>query len=356
MSVEIEAKIKEVISKTGFIDLEEFIRLALYDPEHGYYMTRDPLGAQGDFTTAPEISQMFGEVVGSWIADIWMQMGKPDDVTLVECGPGRGTLMVDILRATSQVRGFHDALWVQLMECSPVLLQKQQELLVGYNNIEWIADLSDVPVDKPVIIIGNEFLDAFPVQHYRRNNDKTQKAVIALEREAFVLDWQVVNKDCVIGEIYEVSKSQEQIIDACLDKLNKATGVCLFIDYGYFSGIGDTLQVLKDHQKVGLFDDVGNSDITAHVNFGRIKELVETQNALWHGFITQHDFLKKLGIEYRVQSLKNAALKSMPLEKAQEKHESIDQDLNRLIGAKGMGELFKVVCFSEGLDIRPAGF
>lgn len=353
----IEHVIRKKIKEEGVLDLAAFIDLALYHPQYGYYMTRDPFGVEGDFITAPEVSQMFGEVIGAWIADIWMQMGSPQKLVLVECGPGRGVFMADILRATANIKGFHNALSVKMIECSPVLRDKQKQALSFFAEVEWFDALENAGIGGPVIILGNEFLDAFPVQHYKREGSKTQKCVITLEDNDFIIDWQEVAYDCTAGALYETSPVQESFIEQCCGIIKENSGACLFIDYGYVEAkSGDTLQVLKNHKKVGLFDHIGDSDITAHVNFGKVKEQVQKVGANWHGVRTQGDFLQGLGIALRAQVLKNTALKSLPLDEAQVKQSGIDRDLKRLIGSKEMGELFKVACFSSGLEIRPAGF
>ncbi|MDH5722367.1 MAG: SAM-dependent methyltransferase [Alphaproteobacteria bacterium] len=353
----IEDVLRNKIKKGGAIDLAEFINIALYHPEFGYYMTRDPFGVDGDFITAPEVSQMFGEMLGVWLADIWMQMGKPKRIVLLECGPGRGTLMADILRATGNIVGFHEALHIKMLECSPVLMSKQKKALSFFKKVEWIDSLKMLEDKYPILVIGNEFLDAFPVQHYRRKNGKTQKRVVVMDGDDFITDWHDTEYECPAGVIMEVSLAQENFIDACLKLLKKASGACLFIDYGYFNvKFGETLQILNKHKKVGLFDYIGQSDITAHVNFGELKERVQNSGAIWHGGVTQSDFLTSLGIELRAEALKKTALKNLPIKDAQQKIIEIDRDLNRLIDTKEMGELFKAVCFSFGLSINPAGF
>ena len=357
MPSSIEEVLKVKIREDGSIDLAEFIDSALYHPEFGYYMTRDPFGVDGDFITAPEVSQMFGEMLGVWLADIWMQMGKPETLDVLECGPGRGTLMADIVRATSNITGFHGALHIKMLECSPTLKNKQAQALSLFENVEWIDNLDAVEGAAPIIILGNEFLDAFPVQHYRSKNNKTQKCVVILEDGEFVKDWHDAERECPAGSIQEVSPAQEDFVDECLELLEGVSGACLFIDYGYFNvKSGETLQILNKHKKVGLFDAIGESDITAHVNFGALKGQVQSAGARWHGGVTQSDFLKILGIELRAKALKNSALSDLSIRGAQQKMTDIDRDLKRLVDVKEMGELFKAVCFSNGLNINPAGF
>ena len=161
------------------MDLGEYMALCLAHPEHGYYMTRDPFGKGGDFTTAPEISQLFGEMIGVWLADVWAQMGSPSEFTLLECGPGRGTLMADILRATKKVSGFHEAAKVHLMEISPVLIESQRANLAGYDT-RWISDLTQLDSTSPVLVVANEFLDALPVRQLERRGADIFERVVSL--------------------------------------------------------------------------------------------------------------------------------------------------------------------------------
>ena len=355
----IEDILKQRILDNGAISLSDFIDIALYEPTYGYYMTRDPLGVSGDFITAPEVSQMFGEMIGAWIADIWNKMEQPKKIHLIECGPGRGTLMSDILRITRDIKGLHDALHINLIECSPVLKKKQKNIL-SLNKVQWIENIDDIKSDAPVIIIGNEFLDALPVQQYKRINGSNKKSMIVY-KNIFEFDWvdtQFAVPDSVPdNQIYEYNDAQITFIHACLDLISSNSGCCLFIDYGYFEkNYGETLQVLKEHQTVDLFDHIGHSDITSHVNFGEIYRHVIEAGGDWHGYICQGEFLKNLGIEFRAHYLKNETLKSMDFQKAQRKVKDLNQDLERLISHNAMGELFKVICFSKGININPEGF
>ncbi len=167
------------------------MQLCLTHPQYGYYTSHDPLGAQGDFTTAPEISQIFGELTGLWLASQWLEAGSPSPCTLLELGAGRGTLMNDILRATKRIPGFHDAIHLHILECSPVLIQKQQEILAGWPvSKQWITALDALP-DAPLFFIANEFFDALPIRQFRRNEDTWQECYIALNHDnTLTLDFQ----------------------------------------------------------------------------------------------------------------------------------------------------------------------
>jgi len=163
----------------GYMDLGEYMSLCLSHPEHGYYMTRDPFGQKGDFTTAPEISQMFGEMIGVWVADTWIKMGSPKKIIILECGPGRGTLMADAMRVTKNVDGFHDAVQLHLLEMSPVLKDIQKDSLKEYG-ATWHSEPESVPTDSPLIVIGNEFLDALPVRQLVFTETGWQEKVVKI--------------------------------------------------------------------------------------------------------------------------------------------------------------------------------
>ncbi len=330
------AHLKDIIQKEGPIDVGRFMALALGHPEFGYYMTRDPFGRGGDFTTAPEISQMFGEMIGAWVADVWTQMGRPDFV-LLECGPGRGTLMADMMRATKNVPGFHEACSVHLMEISPVLKDKQAGVLADYKPM-WHAGLESVPKDKPLIMIANEFLDALPVRQFVRDGGAWHERMVDFKDGTFVFVPEQ-------GEIMEQSPACVDFIKDVSAHLQKTGGAALFIDYGYTSGTGESLQAVKNHKYVPVLEDVGNADLTAHVDFAALKEVAGVKVL---GPVEQGAFLRKLGIEARAEML---AQKAAPEQKVQ-----LQNALQRLCDSGQMGSLFKVMGLVHGETIHPAGF
>jgi len=319
------------ISDEGPLSIADFMALALSHPEHGYYMKKDPLGKQGDFTTAPEISQMFGEMIGAWIADTWMQMGSPEKFTLLECGPGRGTLMADILRATKNIKGVHNAAIVTLMEISPALKQKQAETLNQYNP-QWIESLDTIPRNQPLILIANEFLDALPIHQYI--NDKERKVD---DNEVNGLHFTHATEN-----ITETSPAQTNFMNELSVLLKHLGGAALFIDYGYESGHGDTLQAIHKHEFCDPLTNIGDADITAHVNFGAL------QNIIPSALTTQGQFLMNLGIEHRAETLKkNASAKET---------QDIQNALHRLVHNDEMGDLFKVMGVTHDHRLNLAGF
>jgi len=365
MSTALKQLIIERIQAEEGISVADYMRMCLGHREHGYYNTRDPFGVDGDFTTAPEISQMFGEMIGAWIADSWLQMGAPDPFYLVECGPGRGTLMHDILRATKNVPQFHAAMDIHLIEMSPVLKEKQKQTLSVFDKVTWHSDLKTLPIDAPVIVIGNEFLDALPVAQYTHNGDNwVENYVDVDENGAFRYCKKTVKSEQIEalprmmfpprkGDQLEVSLEQEGFIKDLTKIIQKQGGMGLFIDYGYtVPTYGTTLQAVMNHQYTNVLDNVGECDLTAHVNFAHIGTIILEQDMVLHGPISQKDFLMRLGIEMRASSLTQNA--------SGQQAQDIKNSLERLIGDKTndnqMGELFKVIAFTADPNLTLEGF
>ena len=360
----LERIIIQQIKDRGAMDVATYMRLCLGHPDHGYYMSRDPLGAQGDFTTAPEISQIFGELIGAWIADTWMKLGAPKDFILLECGPGRGTLMADALRVTKNIEEFHDAMHLHLLEISPVLKEKQSESLAGYEPT-WHDDLTTLPTDYPVIVIGNEFLDAFPVRQLTWSASGWQEKMVEIDKNDTLRFTDVLAEKHVTerlipflippkeGELVEVSLEQQGFLGDLMNIVLNQGGVALFIDYGFVHNVaGDTLQAVKDHAYCNPLDYAGEADITAHVNFAEISTIAMEKNMMVHGAVSQSDYLQRLGISIR-EGLLSENLDEMGRCK-------IAQDVKRLIGTdtrnNEMGQLFKVIAFASDPTIELAGF
>ena len=267
-------EIRATIAERGSITVEQYMQLALTHPDLGYYMNRDPFGATGDFTTAPEVSQMFGELIGLWTAEVWSSMGSPDPVRLVEFGPGRGTLMSDALRAARIVPAFRNALDVRLIETSPTLASMQHELLVDCGvAVSWAQSLKDVP-DGPAIIIGNEFLDALPVRQFVRVSGQWRERTVRLNGDGKLV-FDVADKpepyiraNAANGEVLEVNPSGHRLMFELGARLTKQGGAALLIDYGHaITSYGDTLQALRAHRYVDPLAAPGDCDLTAHVDF-----------------------------------------------------------------------------------------
>jgi NADH dehydrogenase [ubiquinone] 1 alpha subcomplex assembly factor 7 len=340
----------------GPMTVAGYMALCLAHPQHGYYMTRDPLGATGDFTTAPEISQMFGELIGLWAAETWRLMGSPSYCHLVEMGPGRGTMMADALRAIAKTKGFADAIAVSLIETSPVLMQVQRErLAASLVPIAWQQDLDDVP-DGPIIVIGNEFLDALPVRQFIRTETSWHERLVGLgEDNQLVFGLSQAPAPIAIhapeGTVIETSPAQEFFLaDRLARRLLRGNGAALFIDYGsHGASIGDTVQAIHRHKKVSPFHRPGETDLTAHVPFAALAEIAVRAGLHVHGIAKQRDFLMALGLGLRAKQLHDQAIQS-------EEREAIGLAFDRLTedSPSGMGQLFKVIAFSSpGLGSLP---
>lgn len=353
------------IQKSGPVPLGQYMDLCLGHPEFGYYITRDPFGEDGDFTTAPEVSQMFGEMIGAWVIDLWHKMGAPKSFDLIECGAGRGTLMADALRVIAMDHDCVDALNIKIVETSPLLKAKQKET-IQLSRIEWFDELDSINTSESCVIIGNEFLDALPVEHFRFTNGAWTQRHIDQNAEGFEYVWLPVKevpndalpRDPVASKIYEISPARDRFIENCMSVLTENTGAALFIDYGHtqYDG-GETLQAVKAHEFISLLEQPGQCDITAHVNFKAIKDIAQKKGGAIEDIITQSEFLGSLGIMQRAFALQNVALKKYGMEQGAAKAESIHNDLKRLIDKDQMGELFKAICFHHGYeDLKPAGF
>lgn len=347
--------IKAHIRAHGPLDVGAYMSLALSHPEYGYYMTRDPLGRGGDFTTAPEISQLFGEVLGAWVADIWIRMGRPERFTLLECGPGRGTLMEDMLRAVRGVEGFHRACAVHLLEISPALKSLQAEKLAPYKP-EWHADLAQVPDDLPLIVIANEFLDALPLRQFCRAEAGWAERMVGLGAEGgleFVLrpaaDLLIpaAFKDAPDGTIFEISPAREGFVRGLSALLKRAGGAALLIDYGHAATApGDTFQALRGHKFVPVLEAPGQADLTSHVDFEALARAAAGMDVF--GPAPQGRFLHNIGIAHRARYLMQKA----GADQAQE----IENGLKRLTDSDQMGELFKIMGLSYGQTFALGGF
>ena len=280
----------------------------LLDPQHGYYATRDPFGQAGDFTTAPEISQMFGEMIGLALAQSWLDQGAPAPFTLAEAGPGRGTLMADILRATRGVAGFHDAMQIILIEASSTLRDIQANTLADATPA-WIDRFEDLP-KQPLWFVANEFFDALPIRQFQRTDVGWAETVVtekngqlAFMRAAPLpvpsLDHRLA--DTRIGDIVEVCPSATPIIATTGARIAEHGGAALIIDYGGWRSYGDTFQALQNHEPVDPFASPGRADLTAHVDFEPIARAAHP--AVAAPLTKQGVFLERLGITARAQAL-----------------------------------------------------
>lgn len=340
------------IRADGPISVAEYMALCLAHPEHGYYITRDPLGRGGDFTTAPEINQMFGEMIGLWLAQAWMDRGSPERFILAEFGPGRGTLMADALRAAARVPGFVKAAALWLVETSPALRQKQWEALGAYQP-HWADDVAGVP-EGPLFAVANEFFDALPIRQFVVAGGALCERMVGVQGEALVfgLSPPVSSADlpegAEEGAVYETCPQGRAIASALGARLAEQGGVLLAVDYGHAvpGASGDTLQAVQGHAYAGVLDAPGTADLTAHVDFLALAKAAERDGATVWGVREQGALLDWLGIRVRAAMLS----KAQP-----DRAKEIEAALERLTAVEGMGRLFKALALS-GDDIPPPGF
>jgi len=339
----------EAIRENGPLTVAEYMAACLYDPVAGYYATRPAIGGAGaDFLTAPEASQMFGELIGLWCAHEWEALGKPA-FNWIELGPGRGVLMQDGLRATQRIEGMHDAASIVLVETSEPLREEQVKRVHG---AEWVARLEDAP-PGPCLVIANEFLDCLPIRQFFRGEDGWHEKLVGLddaEQLTFGLSAALPAPDSEdeIGAVREIAPGLESLVYEIERRLHDAPGRVLIIDYGHARPEGvDTLQALRNHKKVDPIETPGEADLTAHVDFGRLAELAGEAGLRVDGPITQAAFLRSLGIEFRA----NALTKANPSHA-----ERLKREVRRLTHADEMGALFKVLCLSSPNLPPPAGF
>ncbi len=354
------------IKAEGPITVAEYMTLCLLDPVDGYYPTRDPLGSDGDFITAPEISQMFGELIGLWCLQSWQDMGRPEFIHLIELGPGRGIMMSDILRAAALDKDFIKAVHVTLIEASAALEAVQGKTLASAPcPVSWAADLSEIE-DGTAIIIGNEFLDCLPIRQFIQKDPFASRAgwqerLVMIEggELRFGLSPAAISETLQAAlpegqsqartdDLLEICPANAQILDQIKTRFEADLGRALFIDYGpETTEFGDTLQALKRHEKTGVFSDPGNTDLTARVDFAALIEMAEAIDLACAAPVAQCEFLSKLGIEMRAVALSRAKPDSK---------EKIARQLHRLTASDEMGELFKAVCFQSRSLPVPLGF
>ena len=348
--------IRRKIAASGPIPVADFMSLALNHPEHGYYGARDPLGRAGDFVTAPEISQIFGELVGLWAAATWLQMGSPPRLLLVECGPGRGTLMRDALRAGRLVEGFAQCVDLRLVETAAGL-RRMQKAALSDARPRWHRSLDALP-SGPMILIANEFLDALPVRQLVRTEDSWAERLVAHRegRLEFVVGEDLPDGCALVppsvgraerGTVFEVSPTARAAAARIGKRLARDGGAALFVDYGHDrSAPGETLQAVRAHRPADPLSRAGETDLTAHVDFEAVSDSLRREGACVHGPITQRQFLRALGAEQRTERLAAAA----PPAKAREIRTATD----RLTGS--MGALFKALAATAPGMAAPAGF
>lgn len=351
------------------MNIASYMGWALLDPTQGYYPTRDPLGVDGDFITAPEISQMFGELLGIWLLQSWRAMGAPKRVELVEYGPGRGIMMGDILRTACMDAAFLSAIHVSLIETSSALEAKQAEQLAECGvPVTWVASLDDVP-KGPTLVIGNEYLDCLPIRQFVMKDrfagragwhermvdihpDNPNKLVYTIsESPISTVDQNLLPRDIPDAkndDLIEVSAGLGQLADTLAHRFAQDLGAALFIDYGPGeTEFGDSFQALQKHKKVYPLDAPGEADLTARVDFAAFAKELERDGLIVYGPCPQGQYLSRMGIEVRAVAL----TKSAPDAK-----EKIARQLHRLTHADEMGTLFKAIAVQSTTLPAPIGF
>jgi SAM-dependent MidA family methyltransferase len=358
MTTPLGRRIAALIGAQGPMSIAQFMTLALHDPLNGYYATRDPLGAEGDFITAPEISQMFGELIGLWLAQTWHEQGKPARPRLVELGPGRGTLMRDALRAMKLMPEFRNQLEVVLVEMSPALRHVQEATLKDCGvKLRWTESFGSITADRPLYLVANEFFDALPIRQYVHTERGWCERMVTADADgalSFALSPMTASgiaadrDGAPTGGVYEASAAGAALAETIAHVIAACGGAALVVDYGYeTAGFGETLQAVAGHSFAGVLDRPGESDLSAHVDFNALADAAARGGADVWGAVEQGDFLRELGIEQRALRLAHGDAEAIKLLNAQ---------VERLIQVDQMGALFKALAIMPHGAPTPPGF
>lgn len=343
------------IRTTGPMSIATYMGLCLTHPRQGYYKGADPLGATGDFVTAPEISQMFGELVGFFFVNVWQQMGSPKAFTLLELGPGRGTLMADMLRVACRAEGFRDALDLKLFETNPSLIAEQNARLEAYGP-KWIDGFDKVG-EGPLLVVANEFYDALPIRQFVRGEQGWHERMVGLTdgKRAFGLSPTPIPNSAMpesiatagVNEVLEVGLASGEVTARLARTISTQGGVLLAIDYGYgMTQTGETLQGVRRHAYADVLEIPGETDLSAHVDFEAIGSVAGKAGLAVQPLLTQGQFLTRMGINDRAKALSAANPGSAA---------DIAGAKARLVSPEQMGELFKVFCAASS-GLMPPGF
>jgi NADH dehydrogenase [ubiquinone] 1 alpha subcomplex assembly factor 7 len=350
----LKEKIARRIRAEGPLSVAAYMAMALYDPEDGYYATRRPIGAGGDFITAPEISQIFGELIGVWCALTWQAMGRPDPVILAELGPGSGVLAADLLRAADALPGFRRALHLHLVEVSPILRAEQQRRL-GMTDAIWLTRLEELP-EGPLLVVANEFLDALPIRQLVRGPHGWAERMVTLDWEdrlvfadgpqnpaMSLLVPPSLRHSALPGAVFEICPAALNLATTLGARLGRNSGAALFIDYGRTaSDIGGSLRAVSGHSPADPLAAPGDADLSDDVDFAAFAEAARVNGIDIYGPVPQGRFLRALGAEARLAAL---CARASPEQQAR-----LQSGLNRLLEPEQMGDLFKVLAFaSRGL-------
>jgi SAM-dependent MidA family methyltransferase len=346
--VSLRRRIAELIAETGPIPVSHYMALCLFDPADGYYTTREPFGAKGDFTTAPEVSQMFGELVAVWLASAWQTQGAPKEAVLAEIGPGRGTLMRDMLRTLARIAP-ELTQRVALIETSPRLVEVQKQTLGG-TAATWHRDIAELPA-APLFIVGNELFDAIPIRQFVKTPQGWRERCVAIDADgglAFVAGpgtTDIELPDAASGAIFEIAPARTALMQRIAERIARHGGAGLFIDYGHLaSGVGDTLQAMRAHAYVDVLATPGAADLTSHVDFAELAAAARGAR-LETRMMTQARFLLGMGLVERAGQLgagSDAALQ-----------ERLRSEVERLAAPAQMGDLFKVLMVGKSITGLP---
>ncbi|MBR2687160.1 MAG: class I SAM-dependent methyltransferase [Aquamicrobium sp.] len=353
----LKRRIIELITTVGPIPASEYMALCLFDPEAGYYTTREPFGAGGDFITAPEVSQMFGELVAVWLYEAWRTIGSPTPVSLAEIGPGRGTLMRDMLRTLHRLDPvFATGTSIALIETSPRLREVQKNTLAGIAiDVAWHETAATL-LDQPILIVGNELFDAVPIRQFVRTADGWRERMVGLNANgelaffagAASLDPALLPADAEgapNGAIVELAPARSALMQTIAEHIATRGGVGLFFDYGHLQpGVGDTLQALRNHQYEDVLASPGEADLTAHVDFAALAASTRTAG-LRADTTTQGSFLLAMGLLERAGRLGADADEAT--------RARLTGEVERLAGPQAMGELFKVLAIAPEQIVLP---
>lgn len=341
-----------IIQTEGPLSLEKYMALALTHPLYGYYSTRSPLGARGDFITAPEISQIFGEMLGLSLLNLWKDLGEPDPVYLIEWGPGRGTLMADVLRVAQKFPPFFNALHLYLIEISFPLRAQQKICLAPYGRpLAWASCLKEIP-DAPSLLLANEFFDALPLQQFEQTRQGWRERCVGIQEGHLKWELSPVCAQnmpflCEEGTYLEWNPTALQVMQDLGKRFQRAPGAALVIDYGYTGWpFGNSFQAVRAHQFVDPLDAPGTADLTAHVHFSALAQVVKAQGCRLWGPCPQGSFLRRLGLIERAQILcRNATSQQQKMLEQAVQRLILGGPLKSVSGQIlwGMGDLFKVL-------------
>ncbi|UUP16340.1 class I SAM-dependent methyltransferase [Nitratireductor thuwali] len=357
MTTPLEKKIVRLIGAAGPMSVADYMAHCLFDPEHGYYTTREPFGAEGDFTTAPEISQMFGELVAVWLYGAWKAAGAPQGPVLAEIGPGRGTLMTDMIRTLVRLDAdFAADARFAMVEASPRLTAVQRKTLEGAPAApEWFSRIEDLP-PGPLFIVGNELFDAIPIRQAVKTEEGWRERVIGLDETgalrfmagAGAIDAALLPPDAgqaPAGAIAELAPARSALMETVCERIRRGGGAGLFIDYGYLRpSLGDTLQAVRRHEYAPVLAAAGEADLTAHVDFAALAAVARGRG-LNVSILTQGQFLLGLGLLERAGRLGAG--------RSAGDQEAIRDAVERLAGPEQMGSLFKAMAVLPSTTTAP---